>query len=213
MVILAALLFPAAAAAHVTIDPPKAPAGYGVETLRVPNEKDDASTTKLDVQLPDGFASVRPKVVEGWSFSVRTSKLATPIQTDDGPIDEQVSRITWTADEGHAIPPGAYQDFPLSLLIAQGAGTKLAFKALQTYSDGEVVRWIGAPDDDKPAALLTVADPAPELQSSGSDQIVVTRPVAAADDGTDTLTIVALVLAALALLAALGSFLRPKAAT
>ena len=30
-------------------------------------------------------------------------------------------------------------------------GTSLTFKALQTYDDGEVVRWIGAPDADEPA--------------------------------------------------------------
>ena len=39
-------------------------------------------------------------------------------------------------------------------------GTALTFKALQTYDNGDIVRWIGAPDADTPApqVTLTAAD-------------------------------------------------------
>jgi hypothetical protein len=88
---------------------------------------------------------------------VTTAKLAKPIQTDDGPIDEEVRRITFT---GHGpngkIAPGQFMDFPLSVQIPGKPGDKLTFKALQTYSNGEVVRWIGAPDSDTPAPIVTV---------------------------------------------------------
>ena len=36
------------------------------------------------------------------------------------------------------------------------AGEKLTFKALQTYEDGEVVRWIGPEDADEPAPVVTL---------------------------------------------------------
>ena len=72
-------------------------------------------------------------------------------------VTEGVKTITWTADdEDDAIPPGAFQDFGLSVRIPDKAGEKLTFKALQTYSGGEVVRWIGAEDSDNPAPIVTV---------------------------------------------------------
>jgi hypothetical protein len=42
------------------------------------------------------------------------------------------------------------------------AGDVHTFRALQTYSNGERVRWYGKPDADLPAPTLTVTAPAPE---------------------------------------------------
>jgi len=36
--------------------------------------------------------------------------------------------------------------------------TVLTFKALQTYSSGEVVRWIGSPSSETPAPQVALAD-------------------------------------------------------
>ena len=175
-VVASALAVPAAAEAHVTLQPNSAAAGaFTVENVRVPNERDDASTVKVDLQLPHGFvfASYEPK--PGWKVKMTKAKLAKPIQTDDGPIDEEVRRITFT---GHGpngkIAPGQFMDFPLSVQIPGKPGDKLTFKALQTYSNGEVVRWIGAPDSDTPAPVVTVtgdsakpAATAPPARSEG----------------------------------------------
>ena len=91
---------PAAAQAHVTLQPNTAPAGaYTRLDVRVPNERDDASTTKVEVQFPDGFASASYEPVPGWDVKVAKKTLDTPIQTDDGEITEGVDTITWTADE------------------------------------------------------------------------------------------------------------------
>ena len=38
------------------------------------------------------------------------------------------------------------------------AGDTLTFKALQTYEDGDVVRWIGPEDADEPAPVVTLTD-------------------------------------------------------
>ena len=65
-------------------------------------------------------------------------KLSTPIQTDDGPIDEQIGEIVWTASSRKdGIRPGEFRDFPLSVVIPGKPGQTLTFKALQTYSNGE----------------------------------------------------------------------------
>ena len=156
----ALLLAPAAAQAHVTVQPDTAPAGgFTRLDVRVPNERDDAGTTKVDVQLPPGFIAASYEPVPGWKVKVTRSKAAEPIDTGEGlKSDTQVSRITWTGDgkEG-VVAPGEFQDFGLSLKMPEGkAGDKLTFKALQTYDDGQVVRWIGPEDADEPAPVVTL---------------------------------------------------------
>jgi uncharacterized protein len=155
---IATLAIPAAAQAHVTLQPNTAPAGaFTVLDVRVPTERDNASTAKVDVQFPAGFAAVSYQAVPGWRVKVIKKKLATPVQTDDGPITEGVDRMVWTrTSRSGGIKPGQFQDFPLSVQIPGKAGSKLTFKALQTYSNGEVVRWIGAPGSDTPAPQVTV---------------------------------------------------------
>jgi uncharacterized protein len=155
---LAALALPAAAQAHVTVQPKQAEAGtFAVENIRVPNERDNASTVKVDVQMPAGLSSVSYQPVAGWKVKVTKTKLATAIKSDDGEITEGVSRVTFTGDgKTGKIAPGEFQDFLLSFQIPGEAGDSLTFKALQTYSNGEVVRWIGAEGSDEPAPTLSV---------------------------------------------------------
>jgi uncharacterized protein YcnI len=206
-VVGSALAVPAAAEAHVTLQPNSAAAGaFTVENVRVPNERDNASTVKVDLQLPHGFvfASYEPK--PGWTVKVTTAKLAKPIQTDDGPIDEEVRRITFT---GHGpngkIAPGQFMDFPLSVQIPGKPGDKLTFKALQTYSNGEVVRWIGAPDSDTPAPIVTVT----EAGARAAKPAAPAPTSAPSDDGggaSKGLGWTALILGALGLVAGLAAF-------
>jgi uncharacterized protein len=149
--------------------------------LHVPNEYSDASTVKLDVQLPPGFAAATHEAVPGWTVVVRKRKLADPVETDDGPIHDEVGRMTWTAGSpGDGIQPGSFQDFPISVVIPGKPGTKLTFKALQTYSNGEIVRWVGAQDGENPAAELRVvsADAATRPQTT-----VTTAPAPRASAG------------------------------
>jgi len=219
----ALLLAPAAAQAHVTIQPDTAPAGgFTRLDVRVPNERDDAGTTKVDVQLPPGFIAASYEPVPGWKVKVTRSKADKPIDTGEGlQSDTQVSRITWTGDGKQGIvKPGEFQDFGLSLKMPEGeAGDKLTFKALQTYDDGQVVRWIGPEDADEPAPIVTLeagsaggGHGAPAASAGGgSDQQAAPASAPAAstssDDhgGSDTLSIVAIALGALALIAALGA--------
>jgi periplasmic copper chaperone A len=204
-----ALAAPAAAQAHVTLQPTSAAAGaFTVENVRVPNERDDASTVKVDVQLPHGFvfASYEPKI--GWSVKVTKEKLAKPIQTDDGPIGEEIRRITFTG-HGHngKIGPGQFMDFPLSVQIPGKPGDKLTFKAIQTYSNGEVVRWIGAPSSETPAPIVDVVE---SSAATGSDAATPAAPApnGSSDDGggaSKGLGWTALIVGALGLIAGLAA--------
>jgi periplasmic copper chaperone A len=149
------------ASAHVTVNPNTAAQGaYTKVSFRVPTESDTASTTKLEVNLPTDtpIASVSTKPVVGWSVATVKSKLATPIKSDDGDITEAVTRITWTAAKGAEIKPGEFQEFDVSLGPLPTTANQIVFKALQTYSDGNIVRWIDEPTDgteaDHPAPVL-----------------------------------------------------------
>jgi uncharacterized protein len=192
----AALAAPAAAQAHVTLQPKEQPAGgFARLDVRVPNERDDASTTKVEVQFPPGFAEVSTEPVPGWTTKVTKSKLANPITTDEGDeITEQVDTITWSGDgKQGSIAPGQFQDFGISVALPDKPGTSLTFKALQTYSSGEIVRWIGPPDADEPAPQVELTataqtEPAANVQSESNDE---------GDDGMPTwLGVLALILGA-----------------
>jgi uncharacterized protein YcnI len=196
---ISVLSLPTAAVAHVTVNPKQVPAGaFTLLDIRVPNERGTASTTKIVVKMPPGIVSASYEPVDGWATSIATAQLAKPIETPDGPITEAVSTITWTAKRGGdgAIGPGQFRDFPISVQIPGKAGDVLTFKALQTYSNGEVVRWIGAPDADEPAATVTVT----AATEDGAGAAAVTP--ATSDNGgggSDGLAIAALVVGVLAL--------------
>ncbi|MGC5050465.1 YcnI family protein [Micromonospora sp. DT48] len=178
--------FVAPASAHVTVNPREAQqGGYGRFAFRVPNESDTASTTKLEVFLPENapVGSVSTMPVPGWTVNVEKRQVDPPVQVHGSEITEVVSKITWTADEGAAIAPGTFQEFPVSLGPLPEVD-QMVFKSLQTYSDGEVVRWIDEPQSggEEPAA------PAPVLTLTAASDTPTEEPTgqsgeAASDDG------------------------------
>jgi uncharacterized protein YcnI len=192
------LVLPASAWAHVELEPTEQPADEFVRAdLRVPNERDNASTKKVAVRFPPGFLFASYQPVPGWKGNITTEKLAKPVaspEKGEPPIKEQVKQATFTAT-GAGIGPDQFQDFGLSLLMPNKPGTTLTFKAIQTYSNGETVRWIGPPDSEEPApqVKLTSASetPATPAASIGEDD----------DDASKGLGIAALILGALGLLA------------
>ncbi|MDF5753910.1 YcnI family protein [Spongiactinospora sp. TRM90649] len=148
------------ALAHVTVNPGTAEqGGFTKVAFRVPNERDDAATTQVEVNLPKdhplAFVSVRP--VGGWQVKVTESKLEKPVTTEHGEIKEAVTKITWS---GGKIESGQFQEFEVSMGFIPSDTDRLVFPAVQTYSTGEVVKW-----DDEPTADGTEPErPAPVLK-------------------------------------------------
>jgi uncharacterized protein YcnI len=178
-----ALVWVVPAWAHVTVHPDSAPAGaQDVElTFRVPNERDDADSISLQVFFPSTVpvSEVDVEPVPGWRIATGTSE------------------ITWTATTG-GTPPGQYQDFPVSVGALPDRPGQLVFKALQTYSSGEVVRWIelstpGVPEPPNPAPVLSVT-----AADSTRGTAAVAGSTGGAGSPAEALAIAALVLAALA---------------
>ena len=199
------------ASAHVTVNPNTAvQGGFTALTFRVPTEKDNASTTTLQVFLPTDtpIPSVSVKPVPGWTAKVNTTHLAKPVQSDDGPVSDVISDITWTANSAtDAIGPGQFQEFEVS------AGPlpkvkQLVFKALQTYSDSSVVRWIelpqGSTEPEHPAPILhlTAAGKDDAAGGGGGDAATTTTTKSGSSTGTKVMAAVGLGAGVLALLVA-----------
>lgn len=152
-----------AASAHVSVNPnTAAQGGYTKLTFRVPDEKPAASTTKVEINFPtsDPITSVRVQPLAGWSYVAERANLPTPITSSERSITDVISKITWTADASSAIKPGEFQEFNVSVGPLPKTNS-VQFKALQTYSDGDVVRWIDQPSADgtepeHPAPTLTL---------------------------------------------------------
>jgi uncharacterized protein YcnI len=160
--VAAALVLAAGSAgAHVTVTPSSARQGaFEILSFSVPNEKEDANTTELVVELPtrSPIASVRVKPMPGWTVTPETSTLPKPVKAGGSSITEAVTKITWTATAG-GLAPGEFDLFTISAGPLPSTTKKLTFKALQTYSDGETVSWIqtsakGAPEPEHPAPTL-----------------------------------------------------------
>ncbi|MFD0786217.1 YcnI family protein, partial [Micromonospora azadirachtae] len=164
VVATAVLGFAAPASAHVTVNPKEATqGGYGRIAFRVPNESDTASTVKLEVVLPEDapVGSVSTMPVPGWTVAMEKRKLNPPLEVHGSQTTEAVSKLTWTASGDGGIKPGQFQEFPVSLGPLPQVD-KMVFKTLQTYSDGNVSRWIeeptaGAEEPEDPAPVLTLA--------------------------------------------------------
>ncbi|GIF66348.1 hypothetical protein Ais01nite_43830 [Asanoa ishikariensis] len=155
--------------AHVTVNPKEATqGGYGRVAFRVPNESDTASTVKLEVNLPEDapVASVSTMPVPGWTVAVEKRTLATPLTVHGSQVTEVVGKLTFTAAAGGGVKPGEFQEFPVSMGPLPEKD-QMIFKVLQTYSDGEISRWIDEPveggeEPEHPAPVLKLAAAADE---------------------------------------------------
>lgn len=212
LVVALALVVPAGADAHVTLQPEEAAAGdFTVLDVRVPNERDDAATTKVDVQFPAGFVFASYQPVAGWSVDVKMEKLAKPIVSHGEEIAEQVGQMTWTAESDEAgIQSGQFQDFPISVQIPGEAGDTLTFKAIQTYDDGEAVRWIGAAESEHPAPQVAVGEGSEGHHGATADSAEESSDDS--DSASKGLGIAALVVGALGLLAGGAALVRSRRA-
>jgi uncharacterized protein YcnI len=220
----ATLILPAGAQAHISLHPNTIPAGAFVTlNVRVPGEQEGAYADKVDMLVPQGFTDLDTQNVPGWTVKEVMTKLAKPIQTDDGPVTEEVSQIVWSGDRSQLgrLDNGTFIQFPLSIAMPEDiTGQSLAFKTLEYYSNGKVVRWIGPPSAEFPAPTINVtakggviedvagaeAGPAPgeapAAQRASAVPVSAPRSSGGASEG---LGVAALILGILGLLAGLSA--------
>jgi uncharacterized protein YcnI len=150
-ILIAALLAPLPAAAHVVAAPGEAKAGsYSAIAFRVGHAcaAGDA-TLRLRVEIPDTVASARPQPKPGWTIALE--------RTDDAdPAKRRVTAVTWTG----RLPDDQFDDFALLMKLPAQSGD-LVFPAIQTCETGEN-QWTEVPDPQRPGEKLT--RPAPVLR-------------------------------------------------
>ena len=180
---LGALALPATASAGVTLQPDAAPAGKFTRLdVRVPTER-GVATKRVVLDLPPGFAFASFEPAAGWKIRMSQRELVEPLTIDGVDFDKEIARITWTADsKADRIPPGGFQDFGLAVRIPDGEpGSKLTFKALQEYADGEKVRYVGDVGTTTPAPQVTLDDiPGPAEAATARAQAAAKPAVVAA---------------------------------
>jgi uncharacterized protein YcnI len=212
-VAVAVLVLAPAASGHVTLQPEEVTAGdFTRLDVRVPTERDDASTTKVEVRFPPGFLSVSTEPEPGWNAEIAMRKLDKPVEQFGERVTEEVDRLILTANgEANAIGPGQFRDFGLSVGVPDKPGATLKFPAVQTYSSGEVVRWIGPEDAESPAPQVKLV--AAETAAGGSQAAQQQAPAGDDDDGgSNTLSIIALIVGIAGLAAGLAAlFTRRRA--
>src|SRR5215211_2663555 len=142
------------ASAHITLHPNVLPAASFVQVVvRVLNERPDADVTKVAVRFPPGFVFASYAPVAGWTATITQRKLAHPVTAFGEEHTEEVGDVVWS---GGTIAPGQFIDFPLSVSTPRKPGATLTFKAVEAYSNGDVVRWIGSPSSETPAPQVAL---------------------------------------------------------
>jgi len=178
--------------AHVEIEREGEVGSDGVVSAQVtvPNEEANAATTKLELVFPDtpALTTAQPAAVTGWTAAVQKSPSGN------------VTSIVWT---GGPLSGSAKVVFPFTVGPIP-AGTKtITFKGLQTYNNGDVVRWIeptppGGAEPEHPSPVLTVVgkQPVDDAAPPGGNghTAAATTSHSSSDDGMSTGAIVAIVI-------------------
>ena len=183
---LAVFVVAPAANAHVTIDPGEWEAGgFARFDVRVPNERDGASTTRVVLQFPESVVSASFQDVPGWERTVEMVPLEEPIEEEgEEPITERIGRVTWS---GGTVEPGEFVEFGVSFQVPETPGDDLLFPTVQTYSGGEAVRWISPdPEAEEPAPRVTVLPPEEEggAETEAAEAATTTDATVASDSAT-----------------------------
>jgi len=137
----AALVFTSAAWAHAEISPAVVLSKHLQEFgLLVPTEKENATTTAVELTVPSGFAIDSFVPSPGWKRTV---------QSKGSGEEAVVQKVTWT---GGKTPTG--EDSAFHFLASPNSSKTYDFTVRQTYSDGSIVDWSGPESSDTPAPTV-----------------------------------------------------------
>ena len=140
------------AAAHVVVSPEEVTAGdYETLTVSVPTEK-EVPTTEIRVEVPEGFLFSGVQPVPGWEHA----------------FEEDRGVVTAVTFSGGQIRPREFQQFLVQAQAPEEPGG-YPWRATQTYEDGSVVEWTGAPDSEEPASVVEVVSGGPEATESSPE--------------------------------------------
>jgi hypothetical protein len=144
-------------------------------------------------------------------------------RTNEEAADGSIAAIRWRGEQAE----DGFSRFAFLASTPEQEG-EIQWKALQTYDDGHISRWIGAADSENPAAVTTVSASAPRQNAGGEGGEAATegegaatatpsRPSAApasapAEDDDSPLPLILGIVAVVLSVAALVVALRPHKA-
>ena len=119
-----AIAVPSVALAHAVVFPKvAAPGAYEKYVLRVPNER-DVPTTRVEIHFPPGLRVVSFGDVAGWNIQVLTDTA------------QAITGAVWTG----TLAKERFVEFPF-VAVNPKDSVRLTWPTIQTYANGEVVRW------------------------------------------------------------------------
>ena len=138
---VAALVAAGVASAHARMSPSVSLANeLQLYSLAIPTEKENLTTTKIVLTLPQGFSIDSFVPSPGWTRQLQ--------QTGSGE-NAVIQKVTWTGGNTPTEEDSLFQ------FLAQPAKTgTYTFHVEQTYSDGSVVDWSGPESSDSPAPTI-----------------------------------------------------------
>lgn len=133
------VLLPANAGAHAVVYPvTSAPKALEKYVLRVPNER-DAATTRIEIHFPRSVRVVSFADVQGWTLEVMRDSA------------KRVVGAAWTG----SLAPERFVELPF-VAVNPDSSVKLVWPVFQTYSSGERVDWNGRENAKLPASTTTI---------------------------------------------------------
>ena len=140
----------ATATAHIQVRPARAAPGDPVLwTVLIPSEE-QAGTRQVELAVPKDVLPFSYEDQPGWTRTLTSAP------------DGSVRSIVWrgrTRGDGLAT-------FRFLASTPERDG-QIAWKAIQTYRDGDVVRWIGSAGSETPASITTISRSAPRENAGG----------------------------------------------
>ena len=142
-------VFPALAMAHTVVYPrASTPGAYEKYVLRVPNEK-NVATTRVELRFPAGARVISFGDVPGWRLETITDSA------------QNIVAAVWTG----SLPAARFVELPF-IAVNPRSDAKLVWPVIQTYADGERAEWTGPEDGEHPASTTTIG--ATEVKSAAS---------------------------------------------
>ena len=168
---------------HVTANPNFGPAkGYLATYFRIGHACTAAeSTMKVEIEIPEGIYTARPRYSAGWTYTVENQTLDTPITGGESPITTKVTKVTFISATGLA--NDAYDDLGLNFQLPDKAGTTLYFKTKQ-FCTSNTTSWVNIPENNDVAKWSATPKPAPYVTIQAAAGSASAESTAAAHDPT-----------------------------
>jgi uncharacterized protein YcnI len=135
------LVLAGVASAHAIMSPPVDKSKVLQQfTLSVPTEEEGATTTTIELTVPEGFTIDSFEPSPGWK--------RTEAATGSGEA-KVIQQVTWS---GGKVPTD--EDAVFRFNGSMSANKTYTFKVRQTYSSGKLVDWSGPESSDTPAPTI-----------------------------------------------------------